>query len=217
LLKNENEALPLSASDIKTAAVIGPNANLSKSIALYYGGNPCFNEYWNAVDAVQSVIPHTTVEQGLPSVTSTDQSGFPAAIAAAKAADLVVLAIGQDGSIEHEGKDRTTIAIQDGQLALIEAITQAVDKPVIVLILTAGAVDVTPLLNNSKVGAILDVGQPSVTILGVADLLFGKVSPSGRMVQTTYPANFVNEVSMFDMGMRPGPSVWPPFTNPGRT
>jgi len=33
----------------------------------------------------------------------------------------------------------------------------------------------------------------------------------------TYPADYVNQVSMFDFGMRPGPSDWPPGTNPGRT
>jgi beta-D-xylosidase 4 len=37
------------------------------------------------------------------------------------------------------------------------------------------------------------------------------------MVQTMYPADFVNAVSAFDMGMRPGPSSWPPFSTPGRT
>jgi hypothetical protein len=37
------------------------------------------------------------------------------------------------------------------------------------------------------------------------------------MSQMTYPADFVNQVSMFDMGMRPGVSAWPPGTNPGRT
>jgi hypothetical protein len=32
-----------------------------------------------------------------------------------------------------------------------------------------------------------------------------------------YPADIVNQVSLFDFGMRPGPSAWPPGTNPGRT
>jgi hypothetical protein len=32
-----------------------------------------------------------------------------------------------------------------------------------------------------------------------------------------YPADFVNQVSMFEFGMRPGPSAWPPGTSPGRT
>jgi beta-D-xylosidase 4 len=43
------------------------------------------------------------------------------------------------------------------------------------------------------------------------------ISPAGRMSQMIYPADFVNQVSMFDFGMRPGTSAWPPGTNPGRT
>jgi beta-D-xylosidase 4 len=65
------------------------------------------------------------------------------------------------------------------------------------------------LLANPRVGAILMAGQPSVTVLGVGDILYGRTSPAGRMVQTTYPASFAEEVSIFDMNMRPGPSAWP--------
>merc|ERR1712032_1494660 len=79
------------------------------------------------------------------------------------------------------------------------------------------------------VGAVLHVGQPSLTILGVGELLFGKTSPAGRMVQTVYPSTYQDEVSIFDFNMRPGPSAFPrpdcpaPYhncklgTNPGRT
>ena len=50
------------------------------------------------------------------------------------------------------------------------------------------------------------------------DQLDGRlVVPAGRMSQMTYPADIVNQVSMFDFGMRPGVSPWPPGTNPGRT
>lgn len=54
-------------------------------------------------------------------------------------------------------------------------------------------------------------------MLGVGDLLFGKAVPAGRLNQMVYPAAYVNQSSLFDMGLRPGASVWPPFTNPGRT
>jgi hypothetical protein len=37
------------------------------------------------------------------------------------------------------------------------------------------------------------------------------------MSQMIYPADYVNQVSLFDFGMRPGTSPWPPGTNPGRT
>ena len=71
--------------------------------------------------------------------------------------------------------------------------------------------------------AVVHAGQPSVQVPGVGDVLFGRtpdgrsVAPAGRMSQTIYPADYVDTVSMFDFGMRPGPSAWPPGTNPGRT
>jgi pre-mRNA-splicing factor SYF2/beta-D-xylosidase 4 len=53
LLKNAQNTLPLSASARLNIAVIGPNSNLSKSIAGYYGpSNVCGYNYWNLVDAV---------------------------------------------------------------------------------------------------------------------------------------------------------------------
>lgn len=52
LLKNVNKALPLSAATAGSVFVVGPNANLSKSDAGYYGpGNPCGSLFWNMVDA----------------------------------------------------------------------------------------------------------------------------------------------------------------------
>jgi hypothetical protein len=53
------------------------------------------------------------------------------------------------------------------------------------------------------------VGQPSVTIVGVGELLFGKKSPAGRMVQTVMPAAYADQISIFDFNMRPGPSLFP--------
>jgi len=150
-----------------------------------------------------------------------------AAAEMASKTDLVVLAVGQDGTIEHEGHDRVSIALSDAQVTLINAVADAAKHPVVVVILTGGAVDVDFMLKNDKIGAIIHVGQPSVTVLGVGDLVFGKRVPAGRMCQTIYPSSFADEVSIFDFGMRPGPSPWPApgctkkpcknGTNPGRT
>jgi len=228
LLKNQDNFLPLNEQRISSLAVIGPNSNLSQKIAGYYGGDkPCGLKFWNAVDAMAQYVPNTATVMGVPSVTSSDTSGIPAAVEAAKKADMVVLAVGQDLTIEREGQDRSNISLSDAQQQLINAVVDASSKPVLVLILTAGAVDISFMKENKKIGAIIHAGQPSVTILGVGDLVFGERSPAGRMVQTTYPDSFVNQISIFDMNMRPGNSSWPrpdcnsspcPHgKNPGRT
>jgi len=146
-----------------------------------------------------------------------------AAAAAAANAPLVVLAVGSDLSLEREGHDRLVINISDAQLALVAAVTAAAKGPVVALVFSGGAMDISPLLANDKIAAVLVCLQPSVQVVGAGDVLFGKtldgrpVAPAGRMSQMTYPAHYVDDVSMFDFGMRPGPSAWPPGTNPGRT
>lgn len=200
------------------------------------GRSPCkaqagAAQWYTAADAIRE---HATVDtvMGVPSVTSSDVSGIPAAVAAAKTADDVVLVVGQDGTIEHEGHDRVSIELSPAQQQLIKDVSAAAKKPVVVVIMTGGAVDVADMLANDKVGAIFHAGQPSVTISGVGDLIFGKAVPAGRMIQQILPASFADEVSIFDFGMRPGPGLWPApncssdpessegcknATNPGRT
>ena len=59
LLKNEGGRLPLLASALnaKTVAVLGPNGNLSKTLAGYYGPQfVCGNNYWNMIDAVRQQL-----------------------------------------------------------------------------------------------------------------------------------------------------------------
>jgi len=102
-------------------------------------------------------------------------------------------------------------------------VTAAATGPVVAMVFSGGAMDISPLLANPKIAAVVVCGQPSVQVVGAGDIIFGRtvdgraVAPAGRMSQTTYPAHYVDDVSMFDFGMRPGPSAWPPGTNPGRT
>ena len=222
LVKNAAGYLPLSAAAFKTAIVIGPNMAITDTFK-YYGGVACNNSQASAIDAIAQHIPGATGIKGVPDVGSADQSGIPAAAAAAAAADLVVLAIGSDLMLEREGHDRTDISLSAAQQALIAAVAAAAKNPIVALVFYGGAVDISPLLNNSKVASVLMLGQPSVQVVGAGDVIFGRtldgraVAPAGRMSQMVYPADYVNQVSMFDFGMRPGPSAWPPGTNPGRT
>jgi len=74
---------------------------------------------------------------------------------------------------------------------------------------------VPPLLADPRVGAVLHLGQPSVQLAGVGDLLFGRRSPAGRAVQTVFPVAYQHMVSPFDFNMRPGASRWPRPDSPG--
>ena len=206
----------------------------------------CGGHFWTLVDALkQGAGAGTDVQTlpGVPDVQSGDVSGIPAAVAMAKGADAVVLAVGTDLTWAAEGHDAKSIDLTDAQHQLIKRVAVAAQKPVVVAIFTATPLDISALLANPAVGAILHLGQPSVTVLGVAPLLFGDRSPAGpsrdssrtpplpsllcpsraeprvvtatgRMVQTVYPSAYQHQISIFDFGMRPGPS---PFARPDCT
>lgn len=99
----------------KRVAVIGPHALAQQAMVGNYLGEICpdngfdcvLSPYAALVDANQGA--NVTAVLGC-AINSTDKSGFPAAIAAAQAADYVVLMMGIDTSIEREGQDRCVIA-----------------------------------------------------------------------------------------------------------
>jgi hypothetical protein len=134
-----------------------------------------------------------------------------------------VLTIGSNRDLETEGNDRTVIAFSTAQLALVAAVAAAAKGPVVALVQSGGAMDISPLLANDRIGAVLVAGQPSVQVVAAGDIIFGKtldgraVAPAARMSQMTYPASYVDAVSMFEFSLRPGTRAWPPGTTPGRT
>jgi pre-mRNA-splicing factor SYF2/beta-D-xylosidase 4 len=233
LLKNVGATLPLDKGGAAPArvAVIGPNANLSASIATYYAGqSPCSGKFWNLVDAVETFAPNTVSALGLPSVLSTNLSGIPAAVAMAKGASTVIMAVGTNLDFAAEGHDAVNVSVPYGQARLVEAVADAAAAPITIVLFTANPLDVSAWMANPKIGAVLLVGQPSVGVLGVANVLFGGKAPAGRTVQTVYPEAYANEISIFDFNMRPGPSAYDrpdcpredwgkceKGTNPGRT
>lgn len=232
LLKNVEQTLPLQKDRVGTVAIIGPNANLSKSDAGYYGpSHPCGDHFFTLVDAVSNG-GHIKTESllGVPSVLSEDQSGIDAAVEMAKRVDTVLLAVGTDLSWAAEGHDAKNISFTTAQSILIQRVSAAAKKPVVLVTMTAVPLDLSDILANPKVGAVLHLGQPSVAVLGVAGILYGETSPAGRTIQTIYQSSYQDQISIFDFNMRPGPSTFarpdctnhnitqcPKGTNPGRT
>jgi len=228
MLKNTG-VLPLDTSKVGKVAVIGPLSDFSKEIAGYYGGNNCDDQYWTLIDAVKQYAPNTVNMRGVDSVTTDDTSGIADAVKMASEADVVVLAIGTDLTIGREGSDAASVVLSAAQQELVDRVSAAATGPVIVAKFSHNPVDMSAILSNDKIGAVLYLGQPSVQVIGVGDVLFGKRSPAGRMITTIYPASYGDQISIFDFNMRPGPSAWPrtdcpkPYdscqngTNPGRT
>jgi hypothetical protein len=122
----------------------------------------------------------------------SDQSGFAAAVTAAKASDVAVVFVGLragscDEAGEDEGCDRKNIEFPVIQHQLVQQIV-ATGKPTVVVLINGGALNITWIKQN--VPAILEAWYPGE--LGgdaVAAVLYGDVSPAGRLPTTIYDSS----------------------------
>ncbi|KAA1475144.1 glycoside hydrolase family 3 protein [Dentipellis sp. KUC8613] len=207
LLKNDG-TLPLSGSK-KNVAIIGPWANATKQLQGNYEGVAPF-----LVSPVQGFQNNGFTVQFAngTGIASSDTSGFEAALSIARAADIVIYAGGIDDSYEAEALDRTDIVWPGNQLDLVDQLA-GLNKTFVVLQMGGGQVDSSKLKADSRVNALIWGGYPGQSGgQALADIITGKVAPAGRLVSTQYPADYVNEIPMTNMNLRPDSSG-----SPGRT
>ncbi len=121
-------------------------------------------------------------------IACADTHGFPAALALARKADVTLVTVGIDYTIEAETLDRTSLGLPGNQLALVQAAVAAVGaSKVIVVLCNGGSLSVDWIKAN--VPTVVDAfegGQSGGTAL--AQILFGDVNPSGVLPYTVYPA-----------------------------
>eukprot|EP01064_Diplonema_japonicum_P000204 TRINITY_DN10144_c1_g1_i1.p1 TRINITY_DN10144_c1_g1~~TRINITY_DN10144_c1_g1_i1.p1 ORF type:complete len:758 (+),score=186.88 TRINITY_DN10144_c1_g1_i1:38-2275(+) len=207
LLKNDG-TFPLSTDSVKTLAVVGPNANATTVMQANYQG---VAPYLISPLMGLSKYATTTYAEGCDT-NCASTTGFAAATQAAQNADATILVIGISTEQEAEGRDRTSIALPGNQEQLIAEVVAASKGPVMVVVMAGGSVDFTVAKTNPKVKGIMWVGYPGQSGgQAIADVVFGKVNPSGRLPHTQYPKQYLDNLSMFDMNMRPG------VNNTGRT
>jgi len=218
------QKLPWDPSAVKKLAVVGPNAASTVAPRGNYAGVPCFKMIVSVLQGVTDRLgtssPDSVVEyaEGC-SISSNSTQGFPNATIAAAGADATLVVVGLDGTQEGEWQDRTSLALPGVQDALISMVcAAAAPKPCVVVVVTGGPCDLSAPAQNPNVTGILHVGYGGPWGgNATAALLFGDFSPSGRLTTTIYPSAFTANVSDWDMNLRPGPSLWPPGWNPGRT
>jgi beta-glucosidase len=180
MLKNEGDLLPLPRTG-KRIALIGPFAAGQHDLI-----GP-WNVYGTDAEAVDLAtgVRAAMADPTLLSVTAGSgvdtplAGGIEAAVAAAHAADVVVLAIGESQSMSGEAQSRSAIVVPPAQMALAEAVA-ATGKPLVVLLRNGRAL--------ALAGAVLAAPAILVTwFLGsqdgpaIADILFGRVAPSARL------------------------------------
>ncbi|KAK1278037.1 hypothetical protein QJS04_geneDACA020205 [Acorus gramineus] len=212
LLKNNKGTLPLSPTSIKSLAVIGPNANVTKTMIGNYEGTPC--KYTTPLQGLTASVP-TVYQPGCLDVACAGSSlQLDPAKTAASQADATILIMGADLSIEAEGRDRLDLHLPGQQELLITAVANVSKGPVILVIMSGGGMDVSLAKASDLIPGILWVGYPGEAGgAALADIIFGFYNPSGRLPMTWYPESYVDSVPMDNMNMRPDPSTG----YPGRT
>lgn len=168
LLKNADHQLPLHPGAIHSIALIGPYAGAAMT-----GGAGSSH-----VKPLYTVSPADGLRKQVPtSVTITYNDGADPAAAALLAAKSDV-AIVMAGDRDSEGHDRPNLSLPGNQNDLIEAV--ATSNPHMVVVLKTGGPVLMPWLD--KVPAVLEAWYPGEEDgNAVADLLFGKANPSGKL------------------------------------
>jgi len=202
LLKNERQLLPLDKSKIKSIAVIGPSANMV--VSDWYTGTPPYKV--TVLDGIKNAVGDDV------NVLFAESNKSDSAIIAAKKADVAIVCVGNhplsyglgwaESYVYSDGReaiDRQAITLE--QEDLVKVVKKANPNTVMVVVSSFPYA-----INWSKenVPAILHISQSSQELgNGLVDIIFGKESPAGRLVQT-WSASIDHLGEMLDYNIRNG-------------
>lgn len=197
LLKNDG-ILPLQTG--KTIGVIGPNANSREALIGNYHGTS--SRYITVLEGIQDKVGHdgrvlfsegSHLFKDRVENLAWENDRIAEAVTVTKHSDVVVLCVGLNETLEGEegdtgnsyaSGDKADLLLPEPQRKLMEAVL-AVGKPVVVCLMAGSAIDLS--VAQEKASAVLQLWYPGARGgSGVADILFGDCSPSGKLPVTFY-------------------------------
>ena len=199
LLKNDG-ILPLRKDKIKTLGVIGPNADSRVALTGNYHGTS--SRYITILEGVQDecaddvrvlYAPGCALYRRKTENLAFDNDRIAEAITVAEHSDTVLLVLGLDETLEGEAPDdgnsmeagdKPDLLLPDVQRELMERVL-AIGKPTVVVLLAGSSIDLS--VAEERANAVFQAWYPGARGgKAVADLLFGKRSPSGKLPVTFY-------------------------------
>lgn len=186
LLKNENQTLPFT-DKIKTLAVIGPMADApyeQMGTWVFDGEKEHTQTPLTAIKEMYGDKVKVLFEKGLEYSRDKNTAGIARAVSAARQADAVVVFVGEESILSGEAHSLTNLNLQGAQSQLIKELA-ATGKPVVTVIMAGRQLVIADEVKVSD--AMLYSFHPG-TMGGpaIADILFGKVNPSGK-TPVTFP------------------------------
>jgi beta-glucosidase len=211
LLKNTKRVLPLAAT-LRRLAVIGPLADDRPNMMGNWIGDGRAQDVVTVLEGIKAAVSATTqvvhargVSLDVKTLAGTtrdkaDQALLDEAVAAARTSDAVVLVIGETGDMSGEAASRTSLDLPGRQLELAQAIA-ALGQPVAVVLMNGRPLAINWLAEH--VPSILEAWFPGTEAgHAVADILFGKVNPGGKL-PITFPRT-VGQVPLYYNHTRTG-------------
>ena len=210
LLKNSG-ILPLNPEDGSTIGVIGPNANSRVALVGNYHGTA--SRYVTVLEGIQDLTAGKcrilysegcALSEDRVEPLAQENDRIAEAVAVAKNSDKVILVLGLDETLEGEQGDTGNSSFSGDKENLLLPWTQRllmkrvldVGKPTIVVLMAGSAIDLT--VAQDKAEAILLSWYPGAGGgRAVAELLFGKESPSGKLPLTFYRDDALLEMPQF--------------------
>lgn len=186
LLKNENQTLPFT-DKIKTLAIIGPMADApyeQMGTWVFDGEKEHTQTPLAAIKEMYGDRVKVLFEKGLDYSRDKNTAGIARAVSAARQADAVVVFVGEESILSGEAHSLANLNLQGAQSQLIKELA-ATGKPVVTVVMAGRQLVIADEVKVSD--AMLYSFHPG-TMGGpaIADILFGKVNPSGK-TPVTFP------------------------------
>ena len=201
LLENKNGFLPLDPAKKQKIAVIGPTAMNHLALEGNYNGHA--DEYITVADGMRRVFPNAEIRVADGSPVCDGVSGrwsefselTSEGVAAAEDADLTILCLGLDRTVEGEelgfendftdGGDRKTMHLPACQMKLAEKVCDVCEN-VVVVVLCGSCADLGEGVRSRAKGVLHAWYPGALGGLAIANVLAGNVNPSGKLPITFY-------------------------------